>query len=76
MVEEGLFTEDQQASFDEMTNRISEADQALSVADIEMQQENAAEVQKAKEAEREAVLAGRKDRQEEMKLQLEDKVAE
>jgi hypothetical protein len=59
-----------------MTNRISEADQALSVADIEMQQENAAEVQKAKEAEREAVLAGRKDRQEEMKLQLEDKVAE
>jgi hypothetical protein len=58
-----------------MTNRIYEADQALSVAEIEMQQENAAEVQKAKEAEREAVLLRREERKEEMQFQLDDIIA-
>lgn len=68
VVEEDLFTVDQKARFEELLDNISEAENAFSVAEIEMQQENAAEVQKAKEAEREATLIRRSDRKEEMKF--------
>jgi len=60
-IEEGVeLTPDQEATREELEARFAEADTLYNVTSVEMQKENAAEVAKAKEAARLALIEERK----------------